>query len=1532
MDDSMLELGENLDIAIIGLASRFPGANTIAEFWDNLCHGVESITHFSDEDLLMRGVPADTIHDPAFVKSAPILHDVDKFDARFFGYSPKEAELMDPQQRLFLECAWEALEDAGHNPERFDGLIGVFAGTSLSTYLLFNVMMSPHVSDAKDSFQVMIGNDKDFLSTRLAYHFNLRGPSMTIQTGCSTSLVAVHVACQSLLSYQCDMVLAGGVSVNVPQRTGYFYQEGGITSADGHCRSFDAKAQGTLFGSGVGVVVLKRLSDAVAAGDHIYAVIKGSAVNNDGAHKIGYTAPGMDGQTEVIIRAQAIAGITADTVGYVEAHGTGTILGDPMEVGALTKAFQAQTNARQFCALGSVKTNIGHLDAAAGIAGLIKSALIVHYGLIPPSLHFEQPNPAIDFENSPFFVNTTLRRWQQGSSPRRAGVSSFGIGGTNAHVILEEALKVPVSSMSRPTQLLCLSTKSAEALDIATRRMADYLRQHDNLVLADVCYTSIAGRKSFEYRRCVVVDSVTDAVTKLDTVDHNHVFTQYQDQIARPIAFMFPGGGAQYVHMGRDLYEAEAVYREHFDHCSALLKPLLGYDLREMLFSHDTVAIERVMKQPSVALPALFTVEYSLSRLWMSWNILPAALIGHSAGEYVAACLAGVFSLSDALLLIVTRGRLFEDLPPGMMLSVMASEQELQELLPHDLSIAAVNAPQQCVVSGPALSIEQFAGILTTRDTEYRRLHIRVAAHSEMITSILGAFETVVRKLHLHQPTLPLISGMTGTWMTAAEAMDPTYWIDHLRRTVRFGDGLQMLMQGTGHVLLEVGPGQTLSTLARAQNALYQGVVSSMRHPLDKHSDTTLLWQAVGKLWLAGVELDAAHLFCDQYRHRVSLPTYPFERQRFWVDPLEMSSQSCAEAVACGKKSDVGDWFYLSNWQRTALPYSTKTQSRLWLVFADPLGLGRLVGARLVDQEQDVVYVEAGTTFARRSRDCYSIRPDQQDDYISLITALRQENRNPQAVIHFWLVESGREDNDDMMMDRGFFSLVFLTQALGDGDQQGIDVWVVSTESQDVSGLEPIQPVKAMALAPCKVAPQEMSYLRFCSIDIILPDNMSGRAAVTAQVVAECLGGVQEPTIAYRGTNRLVQRFQSIRLEQTPENSRCLRQQGVYLLLGGLGVVGFTLAEYLASAVQARLVLVGRSEIPARDDWSAWIASHDLSDPVTKKIHQIRRLEEYGAEVLYIQADIVSEAGIGKVISHAMREYGALHGVVHAAGVAGISAIGFISEITKERCVEHFHAKILGLRVLGKVLDSTDIDWCILISSNASILGGLGLTMYTAANLFMDAYAASYRNGSRWVSTNWDGWPSLARDQSSAKYQTSIDQYAMLTGESAGAFQRVVDSGLAPQVIVSTGDLGMRVAQWVLRQQEEVLPNAPPIALHDRPALVTAYVPPTDHVQNVIIAVWQELLGVSPIGIHDNFFDLGGNSLVGLKVISRLKTELGCDIPVVRLFESPTVSDFAQRLQQEPDASTAGDESVSRGALRREMRVQRQRGASRSKA
>jgi acyl transferase domain-containing protein len=896
------------EIAIIGMVGRFPGAPDLETFWRNLRGGVESTTAFTVEELRAAGIEEAVLAHPRYVRTRGVVAGAELFDAAFFGYSPREAEIMDPQHRVFLECAWEALENAGYASEREAGRVGVFGSVGLNTYLLNNLLTRRDVLRAVGGYRAAIGSDKDYLTTRVSYKLDLSGPSLSVQTACSSSLVAIHLACQSLLGFECDAALAGGVSINVPQRAGYWCEEGGIASPDGHCRAFDAGAQGTVFGDGVGILVLKRAAEALADGDRVLALIKGSAINNDGGARIGYTAPGVRGQARVIAEALAVAGVEPETISYVEAHGTGTALGDPIEMAALTEVF-APRAAKGSCAVGSLKTNVGHLSEAAGVAGVIKTVLALQHGELPASLHFRAPNPQLDLANGPFRVNAELAPWPGGNGPRRAGVSSFGIGGTNAHLVLEEAPAAAEPSGRRPWQLLLLSAKTETALDAACDRLAGHLRRNPELDLADVAHTLRVGRRTFAHRRALVVGDpagqVAGAISALEGRDPHRVASGAgAPEGGTPVAFVFPGQGTQRAGMASELYRHEAVFRDEVERCAALLAPL-GFDLRVALLGVLEEGNEAAdLDRTEITQPALFVTEYALARLWMSWGVQPAAMLGHSLGELVAACLAGVLSLADALRVVVARGRLLQRLPAGAMLALRCGAEEARPHLRPGLSLAASNGPRACTVSGPPLEIAALEGRLLAADVPHRRLRVSRAFHSAMVDAVTAEFAAVLRTVRLEPPRIPFLSNVTGTWITGEEATDPAYWARHLRETVRFGDGVAELLRRPELVLLEVGPGDALTRLARQQQPAAEPPRAWSCLGGDEPAALPSVLAALGALWTAGVTPDWGAFAAAERRLRVALPTYPFERRRHWIDPLPAAPGE-AEAAPRSSASDA---------------------------------------------------------------------------------------------------------------------------------------------------------------------------------------------------------------------------------------------------------------------------------------------------------------------------------------------------------------------------------------------------------------------------------------------------------------------------------------------------------------------------------------------------------------------------------------------------------------------------------------------------
>ncbi len=1537
---------KGLEIAIIGMVGRFPGAKNLDEFWQNLQNGEESIAAFTDEELISSGIDPTILNDPQYVRSGAVLEDVEFFDASFFGFNPREAEIIDPQQRLFLECASEALESAGYDSKKYKGLIGVYAGAGMNSYM-FNLYSNQNIINSIDDFQLLVASDKDFLTTRVSYKLELEGPSVDIQTACSTSLVAVHFACRSLLGGECDIALAGGVAISASQKSGYFYQEGGILSPDGHCRAFDAEAQGTVPGNGVGIVVLKRLEDALADGDCIHAVIKGSAINNDGAFKVSYTAPRIDTQAKVIRATQTIAEVDPETITYIEAHGTGTPLGDPIEIAALTQAFRASTQKKGFCAIGSVKTNIGHLDTAAGVSGLIKTVLALKHKQIPPSLHFKQPNPQIDFDNSPFYVNNKLSEWKANGTPRRAGVSSFGIGGTNAHVILEEAPPTQASSLSRPWQLLLLCAKTDSALETATTNLVTHLKQHPDSNLADVAYTLQVGRREFEHRRMLLCQNFDDAVTVLENLDSQRIFNNFQQPCNRQTVFMFPGQGSQYVNMGRELYETESVFRKHIDKCCEILKPHLGVDLRTILYPDEekTEVATQQLQQTHITQPALFVIEYALAELWMAWGISPMAMIGHSIGEYVAATLADVFSLEDALALVATRGRLMQQIPSGAMLSVALSEEAIQSCLDENLSLASLNAPSSCVVSGSKEAIDQLQQELQQAGVSCRSLHTSHAFHSQMMSPVIETFTQSLQKIKLNPPKIPFVSNVSGTWITIAQATDPNYWAKHLRQPVRFSQGVTELLKQPEQILLEVGPGKTLSSLAKQHQMEELIALTSIRHPQEQQSDVAFLLNTLGKLWLVGVQINWSNFYVNEKRHRVPLPTYPFERQRYWVEVNQNATSAMMSQKTLDKKPDITDWFYVPRWKEsTPLELLKKgellEQKSCWLVFVDTYGVGAEIAEQLRQKEQDVVTVGPGEQFTRLDDHTYTINPQQKDDYNALLQALQEQDWKPQEITHFWSITPDdslphQELDGQIHLKRQFFedcqslglySLVFLAQALGQQNiTEPIKLMVVTSNVHDVTGSEILCPEKATILSPCKVIPQEYPNISCCCFDIVLADSRHKPSQKHIDyLLAEFTAQLNDNVIAYRGNHRWVQTYEPIRLNENITGKTRLREKGVYLITGGLGGVGLVLAEYLAKTVQAKLVLLGRKGLPEKDQWQEWLETHDEEDSISRKIRKVQEIETLGAEVLAIAADVANEEQMQKAIAKTSERFGKINGVIYAAGNTE-EAHCAIEETSQSLAQLQFNSKVFGIFVLEKVLQQQDLDFCQFTSSLASILGGLGFISYSAANIFMDAYIQKYNQNKScsWISVNWDGWE--IKEQQNIEIEANLSKYSITSQAGVEVFERLLKLNEVSQVLVSTSDLEARIQQWIKLESlrnKDFSNNENSSFLYSRGNLQTDYVPARNQIEEIVAKTWEKALGIEKIGIHDNFFDLGGDSLISVQVISQLQKELNVQIPVVSIYNRPTISSLVEIISGDENEKNLGKSSLDRGKKRREKKKQ----------
>lgn len=1509
------------DIAIVGMSCRFPGAENVGKYWRNLHDKVESVTFFSDEELLARGVEPSLIKTPGFVPACAPLEGLDLFDAPFFGFNAREAEIMDPQHRLFLECAWEALEHAGYAPDSAAGLlVGCFAGQGMTAYLSNNVQPNLDRLESAYLYQVEISNDKDYLATSAGYKLNLQGPCVTVQSACSTSLVAIHMACKSLLDGECDMALAGSVSANVLHQSGYLYQEGMILSPDGHCRPFDKQARGTIPGSGLAVVALKKLDRALADGDTIHAVIKGSALNNDGSLKAGYTAPSVEGQVGVIARAYAAAGVDPATVTYLAAHGTATPMGDPIEVAALVQAFKT-INAgkdselpKQRCAIGSVKANIGHTDTAAGVASLIAAVMAMKHREIPPLLHFSEANPAIDFADTPFFVNTEVLPWQPEGMPRRAGISSLGIGGTNVHLVLEEAPLQPLhaEAETRPVQLLLLSARTASALDRASANLAAHLDGERELALADAAYTLAVGRKQFAQRRAVLCRDRDEALAALTGAAPARVFAGSGEAGERPVTFMFTGQGSQYAGMGRELYRNEAEFRRVVDEALERFESHLGIGLRQILFpaEGEAAAGKIGIDQTLAAQPLLFTLEYATAKLLESWGIRPASMIGHSIGEYAAACLAGVFSFEDAIFLVAQRARLMQGLPGGAMSAVQLAESELSPYLGDKLSLAAVNSSQLCVVSGDDSAIDALEKRLQAEGKTFRRLHTSHAFHSAAMDPVEAEFTAALGKIRLNPPAIPFLSNLTGTWITAEQATDPAYWFRHLRHTVKFAAGLAELLQDGGRILLEVGPGNALCTFAlqhagKKREQLVLGCHPSAR---EKGAETEWLFKTLAKLWTAGVEIDWNGFYKERERRRIPLPTYPFERQRYWMAPRKDGRGPASVEQAPARRADVGEWFSVPSWQRSqadgpALPPDFGP----WLVFADDLGFGERVAEALRGKGCAVTMVRRGAAFGGSREHGYTFDPRRTEEYRMLFDALFQDGNVPKGVLHLWGFAGENPEwaqNIDAGLDLGFSSLFHIGKELGrhyNGEKTYLKA--VLSDTQDVSGTEFLDPLKGCVAGLMKVVGQEYPGILCQSIDFSLGSQERASEGMLVQLLRELAVESPEPMVAFRGKFRWVQRFESLYLPPAEGEKAGLREEGVYLITGGMGALGMLFARHFAQTVRARLVLVGRTRLPEREEWDAWLAERGEADRIGQTLVKIRELESLGAEVLALSCDVASADAMSGAVQAAVQRFGRIDGVIHAAGAANRDFP--IEETTPDIYMAHFEPKIRGALALERALDGVKPDFCLLFSSLSAVLGGLRFAPYAAANLFMDGYTLLRNRQAAvpWTSICWDGWRSIGGPEDAgqaAAIAIAREENTIRGEEGIEAVHRILSLPERPdQLIVSVTPLEPRIEKWIRLKAPEIPGGAGEEAatFYRRPELATAYVAPQSEKEKEIAAIWQSLLGIGEVGIHDNFFELGGHSLLGTQLISRLRQRYRVEANIGALFDSPTVDGLVKYIE-----------------------------------
>ncbi|MDY0055082.1 MAG: beta-ketoacyl synthase N-terminal-like domain-containing protein [Methyloversatilis sp.] len=1457
-------------IAVIGLAGRFPGADDIDAFWSLLAEGRRGVREVSEDELRAAGVPESLWTRDDYVRAWAGFDSPDAFDAGFFGYSPREAELMDPQQRVFLECAWHALEDAGIDSSRERRAIGVHAGAALNGYVI-NLHSDPQLRDSVDAVQAVVSNVLGLMVTRASYHLDLSGPSIGVQTGCSSSLVAVHAACRSLLSRECDIALAGGVTVASAQPQGYLYQPGGIASPDGRCRAFDAKGQGTVFGNGVGLVVLKRLTDAIADGDCIRAVILGSAINNDGADKVGLIAPSVSGQAAVIRAALDAAGIDPATLDYIEAHGTGTDLGDPIEVAALNRVLKPAFAQRAGeIALGSVKSNIGHLDAAAGIAGLIKTVLALQHGVLPASLDHDTPNPAIDFASGPLRVNSARRDWPartglKADVPRRAAVSSFGMGGTNAHAVLQQAPEAPQPSAlpARTWQILPWSARTPGALDALGQRLAHRLHAGTDPVAA--AGTLQRGRRALPLRRAAVCADAHEAVEAMSAGDGLRRFSGEAPSGGRPVAFLFSGQGSQRVGMAVALYREEPVFRDAIDACAAALAP--DIDLRALLWPEDGGDdAEARLRETAHAQPALFAVEYALARLWMSWGVQPQAMAGHSVGEFVAACLAGVLSLADALALVRRRGELMQRCAPGSMLAVMQDEATLRAALPSGLDIALVNGPRQCVVGGAHDAVAAFAADCAARGVPTQALATSHAFHTATMEPALDDFRAALADVTLAAPQIDIVSTLTGRALSAAEATSPDYWLRQLRQAVRFGDALATLAARRDLLLVEVGPGEVLARLAQQQGA--RDAIASL-----PGRDAALdMACALARAWVAGADIDWTAYARGRPQQRCALPGYPFERQRYWVALRDGApAEPPASATDDAALADMKDWFHLPGWRAAPPPVPDDAALDLAtggdrLLCDALLALPGVQARALADAAGDsqllwcCPQLDAPTAF---------------DALLGVLRGLPRDGA-PRLL---------------SVVTRGVWSL---------------------------GGHDAVRPEQSVLTGLLQVAAQEVPGLRTRQIDIDVDD------ALVPATLADLADALRQPwapeerLVMLRGGTRWLRDWQPLKLPQI--DGTALRREGCYLVIGDLlEGLAMVIARGLHRAAQARILLVGQSGLPMPEAWEQWLATHGPRHPASVFIRTLQGLKQEGAQFALFSGELGAApsqiAWLDDVLASAQARFGPLRGVFHvdAMGDQAGCKLDDTDEAERRRTLD---ARIAALDLLAACPRLRDVDFVLLQSSLSSVVGGAGFAAYAAASSYADAFAARLGTGAPWIALNWD-----AVERDVLAHERGAAPSALLAGAIGvdpawQAVERVLAYARARRRSAQIALTPRRLAAR-LRQAFEDAPRALAPASggsHLRPDIATPYVEPRTDTERMVATAMGELLGIARVGADDDFFELGGHSLLAIQAVTRLRKEFGVELPMrALLFEARTVAGIAAVIDRSRAAVAAAETATGTG-------------------
>lgn len=1460
------------DLAIIGMSCRFPKANSLQEFWGNLCNQMDCLERFelTDEDLEKKN----------YVSVRGVLSDIESFDASFFGFSPIDASITDPQHRVFLEVAWEALEHAGVAPQKSsDKIISVFAGMTDSTYLQENLLKNNWFLSEYDHFQQRIANSIGMLSTQLSYRLNLKGRSVNVNTACSTGLIAVDQACQDLILGDSDIALAGAVSIIVPQQKGYQYQDGSIVSPNGVCAPFSDKANGTVFSNGIGIVILKRLEDAVKEGDTIYAVIKGRGVNNDGSDKLGYTAPSRSGQIACILSALEQSKIKADDVRFIEAHGTATHLGDIVEFDALKDAFKTQTKHKQFCAIGSVKSNIGHTDVAAGMAGLIKAILCLHHRYIPPMPNFEKPNSELGLERSAFFINKEPLTWDDKAAAYHVGVSAFGVGGTNIHMILNEyrAPKASGKEQKFSQQLIVLSAKSEKALEKMTENFISHLSQPEHATkehLQNAAYTLQTGREDFAYRRYAIgqnIDEIRQSFSK------NPIL--HCDKNLNPnIVFMFPGQGTQYPQMAQELMHIP--YFEKIVNIGAkLASKYLNRDFLTLLQQENPLELN----ETEYAQPALFIIEYALAKLFMHYGIQPNALIGHSLGEYVAACLAGIFSFEDGVALICERGLLMSKAPKGAMLAIECCTEDFeifQKTLP-DIELALHNSNQHCVASGTMDAIKKLEEVLKENNTTYQKLNVSHAFHSKLMETIKDRFIDMLSNINFNTPNIPIISNLTGDWLSAKDAIDPNYWYQHLINTVKLKAGLDALAKDKNSFFIEVGPKRSLSYFLKFTLNNYPKHEHLVTNTLSISDDARQVLMVLGLAWSQSIPINWSNLHNNTSRYKTALPTYSFQKEKYWIAP---NKQLSSNNIGRYQPSWAHQRIYLNNEK----PHIDSLKKHSWIIIKDSFGLA--------DKIISYLNVHGVNT---RSIHQDEIGSQPKEYYLNLAKNIK----NNQSNIVFINLSSYGVKNDSLtsnkemqkQLDNSFYNLLYLTQALTEilDSATQIKIGMITSGTQQPTGLESLNPINATLNGAAHVIAQEHPNLKLKIFDLDFDDKIS-EATIYTLIDTCCNTWSDAFSIqTYRHQYKYNLSFQEIKPNKIKFER--LKNNGVYLLTGGLGGIALTCCEAIAETVENPVfILLARSGMPPKEQWQD--ISLNIDHPDYDKIKKLIHLEKLGAKIFLYKVDITNLEALKKVVEQCIQRLEKINGVIHTAGVA-IS--GVMQTKTKDSIQETFAPKIIGTANLIHVFKEIPLDFVVLKSSISALLGGFGQVDYAAANAFLDTVAISdlFKKAKFVMSINWNTWLDVgiaARNHKEGKVSFIGKGNDISPQEGKKIFLEVLQ-GDSSQVAISRVNIN--------DTQEALTPNftigSPKISRNKLPALKT-YSAPTNQLESTLLELWQNSLGINGLGIEDDFFALGGHSLQAIKLIEKINNTFDCNLPMTQIYSSPTIRELSKVIIDKP--------------------------------